>query len=56
MLTGASIMAYSDDVLRYSSYGKEYEVPRRRVLCFLNFKEEITLFSIGCKVFIVITL
>ena len=24
-------MAYSDDVLRYNSYGKEYEVPRRRV-------------------------
>ena len=24
-------MAYSDDVLRYGSYGKEYEVPRRRV-------------------------
>ena len=31
MLIGASIMAYSDDVLRYNSYGKEYEVPRRRV-------------------------
>ena len=31
MLTGASIMAYSDDVLRYNSYGKQYEVPRRRV-------------------------
>lgn len=31
MLTGASIMAYSDDVLRYNSYGKEYKVPRRRV-------------------------
>ena len=24
-------MAYSDDVLRYNSHGKEYEVPRRRV-------------------------
>ena len=24
-------MAYSDDVLRYNTYGKEYEVPRRRV-------------------------
>ena len=24
-------MAYSDDVVRYNSYGKEYEVPRRRV-------------------------
>ena len=24
-------MAYSDDVLRYNSYGKEYKVPRRRV-------------------------
>ena len=24
-------MVYSDDVLRYNSYGKEYEVPRRRV-------------------------
>ena len=33
MLTGASIMAYSDHVLRYSSYGKEYEVPGRRVFC-----------------------
>jgi len=31
VLTGASIMADSDDVLRYNSYGKEYEVPRRRV-------------------------
>ena len=27
-------MAYSDDVLRYSSYGTEYDVPRRRVFCF----------------------
>ena len=26
-------MAYSDDVLRYNSYGKEYEVARRRVFC-----------------------
>ena len=25
-------MAYSGEVLRYNSYGKEYEVPRRRVL------------------------
>ena len=33
MLTGASIMAYSDDISRYNSYGKEYEVPRRRVFC-----------------------
>ncbi|CAH3188253.1 unnamed protein product, partial [Porites lobata] len=31
VLIGASIMAYRDDVLRYNSYGKEYEVPRRRV-------------------------
>ena len=31
MLTGSSIMAYSDDVLRYNSYGKEFAVPRRRV-------------------------
>ena len=27
-------MAYSDDVLRYSSYGTEYDVPWRRVFCF----------------------
>ena len=32
MLTGASIMAYSGEVLRYDSCGKEYEVPRRHVL------------------------
>lgn len=32
MLTGSSIMACSDDVLRYNSYGQEYKVPRRRVL------------------------
>lgn len=31
MLTGSSIMACSDDVLRYNSYGQEYKVPRRRV-------------------------
>ena len=32
MLTGASIMAYSGEVLRYDICGKEYEVPRRHVL------------------------